>query len=105
MGWEEDDEIVGEQAEAVHEAAFDGDLEKLKLLLDAQPELIHAKGSWDSSPLHTAAKAGQAEVALFLIERGADVNRRDSLHSQTPLFEAVEMNRYKSSPADALACT
>jgi uncharacterized protein len=94
--------MMGED-KAIHEAALEGDVEKLKSLLDEDPALIREGGLWGRTPLHAAAEGGKVQCARFLIEQGADVNARDNLHSWTPLFPAAS-DTGKSSPADALDC-
>jgi ankyrin repeat protein len=75
--------------QAIHKAALAGDDESLRRMLDADPALITAAGSFDRTPLDCAAEAGCEECVRLLIRRGAPVDARDSLHSWTPLFEAV----------------
>jgi uncharacterized protein len=57
----------------VFEAATVGDLERLASLLDADPELAHARSSDDGTALHFAAFFNQPEAAKLLIDRGAEV--------------------------------
>lgn len=53
--------------------------------------LLTKRGAFavEQTPLHFAAKAGQLEVAQFLVDNGADVNARTH-HDETPLMEAVD---------------
>ena len=60
----------------LHVAARAGNLEMLRLLVDAGAE-VDGFDVDESTPLHVAASARRADVVRFLIERGADVNRRD----------------------------
>jgi ankyrin len=46
-----------------------------------------------STPLHLAARAGQKDIALMLLDRGVDVNAGEKLLGWTPLFEAVNNNK------------
>lgn len=51
---------------------------------------IHVAGTNGWTPLHMAAARGQVEKAAFLIDAGADVNRRNEIDaSETPLMEAA----------------
>ena len=95
---------MGGDDQLVHEVASSGDIFKLKSLLDADPALVGAKGWFDRTPLHAAADAGSLACVRLLVERGADVNARDSLHSETPLFGAVGLLQYKSNRDESLAC-
>lgn len=69
-------------------AAANGDVGKLKSLLATDPTLIGAYGPEGTSPLHTAAFAGQNEAVQFLLEQGADPMLEDE-NGNTPLNVAV----------------
>lgn len=45
------------------------------------------------TPLHIATVLGFDELALYLVERGADVNLRSSFKGYTPLHMAVLANK------------
>ena len=65
----------------VHAAARLGMLEKLKELIAAHPELVHARGGDGQTPLHFASTV---EIAEHLLDRGADIDARDVDHESTP---------------------
>ncbi len=65
----------------VHAAARLGMLEKLKQLVTANPELVHAKGGDGQTPLHFASTI---EIAEYLLDQGADIDARDVDHESTP---------------------
>jgi len=44
-------------------------------------------------PIHLAAQAGNPEAVRVLVDRGADVNAKDTTHGRTPLIFAVSENR------------
>lgn len=80
---------------AIHFAAWDGQNEVLKVLIDAgaNPDIL---GTDSRSPIHLAAANGRTEAVKLLIEAGVDINRRvlqpNEYHSEeggTPLREAV----------------
>ena len=50
------------------------DLAKVKALLDAQPELIHAGDEHSNQPIHWATMTRQLDVIDELLARGADIN-------------------------------
>src|ERR1051326_1132330 len=60
--------------EAVATAIRERDLEKVRSLLDASPELVHAGDGRSNQPIHWAAMTRQLDVVDELLARGADVN-------------------------------
>jgi ankyrin repeat protein len=56
-------------------AAGCGQVEEVRRLLDAQPELLNAFAADGFQPLGLAAFFGQVAVVQLLLERGAEVNR------------------------------
>ncbi len=64
----------------VHVAARLGRLERLKELVEAQPELVHARGGDGQTPLHFACSI---EVVDFLLAHGARIDARDIDHEST----------------------
>ena len=52
------------------------ELSKVRALLDASPELVHAADEGTSRPIHWAAMTRQLDVIDELLARGADVNAR-----------------------------
>jgi ankyrin repeat protein len=79
----------------VHAAARLGMLEKLRELISADPELVHARGGDGQTPLHFASTV---EIAEYLLDRGADIEARDVDHESTPaqylLRKRPEIARY-----------
>ena len=55
------------KAEEIHAAAQDGDLPKVKLLIQAQPSLVSNPGPFGATPLHLAAAFGYPDMVQFLI--------------------------------------
>jgi ankyrin repeat protein len=74
----------------LHLAAFFGNLDAARLLLDAGAD-VHAvsRNSLANTPLHAATAGKHGEVALLLIERGADGQAVDS-GGYTPLQIATQ---------------
>ena len=68
-------------------AAREGDLKKIKMLLDDGADL---NGKYDKgfTPLHWAATMNQVDAIQFLIDEGANLNSRDG-HQSTPLLLAA----------------
>jgi len=58
----------------IHVAALLGDLAKVKAFIDQGVPVDAKKGGTGKTALFFAARAGQKDVAKFLIDKGADVN-------------------------------
>jgi len=78
---------------SLHEAAVDGDIERVKSLISSSAD-VDARNGRNRTALHRAAYTGRTEVARFLLEHGADVNAKDNL-GRTPLEHAVVASRTK----------
>ncbi len=78
-----------------HAAARLGMLDRLRSLIDAQPELVRARGGDGQTPLHFASTV---EIAQFLLDRGAEIDARDIDHESTPaqymIRDRQEIARY-----------
>lgn len=72
----------------IHDAAKQGDLAKVRFLLARDPTLISSKDDSGNTPLHEAVFTAHAEVAEFLLSKGADVNAREK-NGATPLILAA----------------
>ncbi|MGA2902864.1 MAG: ankyrin repeat domain-containing protein [Candidatus Korobacteraceae bacterium] len=76
----------------IHDAAANGKLEKVKKLLERDPELVSSKDNEGATPLHYAAAFGRKDVAELLLASKADVNARDN-GGRTPLHYAAAFGR------------
>jgi ankyrin repeat protein len=72
----------------IHEAARAGDLEKVKALLEDNPDLVFSKDNLDETPLHYAAIFGGKGVAELLLANKTKVNAKD-INGETPLHWAA----------------
>jgi ankyrin repeat protein/beta-lactamase regulating signal transducer with metallopeptidase domain len=84
---------VGKSAQALYQAAADGDIEQVRLLISRGAD-VNDKDSMGKAPLHYACEKGHTELAKLLISRGAGVNavssdRRWSPDFRKPLHYAV----------------
>ena len=72
----------------IHDAAEEGDLEKVKALIHYHPDLVFSKDDADNTPLHVAAFEGHTDVAEFLLAHNAKINAKGQ-NGTTPLIEAA----------------
>ncbi|MBN1407021.1 MAG: ankyrin repeat domain-containing protein [Calditrichaceae bacterium] len=82
------------KAGVIHDAAAAGDLNKVKVLLEADPTLIESKDEDGNTPLISAcwgppANIPKVAVANFLIDKGANINARNN-NGGTPLYFAIK---------------
>ena len=78
------DEDESEITKALHAAAKDGDVERVRSLIAGSTERLHLMtpfGTW----LHIAAKRGNLELVECLISMGADVNVKGGTFGGTPI--------------------
>jgi ankyrin repeat protein len=80
-----------------HAAARLGMMPKLKELVAADPDVVHARGGDGQTPLHFASNV---EVAKFLLENGADMNALDVDHESTPAQYMLRVEQMRHYPRD-----
>lgn len=76
-----------EQREQLIEAAFDGDLDTMKAILDEGPATGDSEDAHANSALSEASAGGSMGAVSLLLARGADPNKRGEF-SRTPLWRA-----------------
>jgi len=78
----------------IHDAAKNGDVAKVKALIEANPDLVFSKdeNDYDSTALHCAARNGHKDVAELLLTNKADINAKNK-EGVTPLFMAAGAGR------------
>jgi ankyrin repeat protein len=76
-------------AQEIFDAIRKGDLAKVKELVEKDPQLVKAKNTRQSTPLHVAVDLNNEPIARYLIEKGADLNAVNS-NFWAPLFYAKE---------------
>jgi len=74
-------------AQDIFEAVRNGDIAKVKELVEKNPELIKARNARKSTPLHAAVDVNNEPIARYLIEKGADLNAVNA-NRWTPLYYA-----------------
>ena len=80
-----------------HSAARLGMLPKLRELIAADPNAVHARGGDGQTPLHFASTV---EVAEFLLAAGAEIDARDIDHESTPAQYMLRVNQKRHYPHD-----
>lgn len=80
----------------LHEAAAVGDVDRLRRLLEEQPDAVHDISHDGWTPLHLAAHFGHGEAVELLLAHGADLHARsrNELHN-TALNAAVFGRRHE----------
>lgn len=73
----------------IDEAIARGDIDDVRLHLKTDPNRVKKSPKAAMSPLHQAVLRNRTEIALLLLEQGADVNEPDR-SQRTPLHLAVE---------------
>jgi len=85
--------------QAFFPAVGTGEVDRVRRVLDEQPEIVNAVGPhpfWGGRPqaLHVAIESDRAEIFALLLERGADVNgSNDAYDLWSPLMLAVHRGR------------
>jgi ankyrin repeat protein len=79
----------------VHAAARLGLLDRLRELIEGDPQSVHARGGDGQTPLHFARTV---EIAAFLLDHGAEIDALDIDHESTPaqwmLGDRLDVARY-----------
>jgi ankyrin repeat protein len=72
----------------IHDAAGRGDLERVRVLLKGNPDLVSTKDKNGEAPLSVAAGAGRTDVVKLLLASKADANLQDN-NGVTALYTAA----------------
>lgn len=80
-----------------HSASRLGKIDKLKELVAADPETVHARGGDGQTPLHFASTV---EIAEFLLSQGADIDALDVDHESTPAQYMLRVDQARHYPSD-----
>jgi len=92
-----------ERQHAAHLAAGDGDLFRLKEIIDEDESALHYEDINGWLPIHEASRGGHYEVLQYLIEKGSAINHRTNEgHGPSPLQIAIDRLRQKHPAIDLL---
>ncbi|KAJ7475803.1 ankyrin repeat-containing domain protein [Mycena latifolia] len=86
---------MARQPKNIWVAAGDGDLDRVRHLIEQESLSPNAPDAFTYTPMHAAASYGQLQVLEYLISRGGDVNVLDG-DLETPIYtvENVETARF-----------
>lgn len=70
-----------------------GDLSRVRSILDAAPHLVHERDPAGATALHYATLNGQREIVRLLLDQGAEINKVDNEFGATPTGWAIEYLR------------
>jgi ankyrin repeat protein len=79
----------------IHHAAYEGDLKKVREIIEKDPSQINIQDSSGWNPLHLASGKGHIEIVEFLLNHGADTEL-ENIHGQRPLWLAAKFGRYET---------
>ncbi|KAL5021336.1 hypothetical protein ScPMuIL_000491 [Solemya velum] len=72
------------------EAVKQGDIYRVRDILEEDNSRVDASSPQDgATPLMFAAMTGRLDIAQFLVERGCDINKQDSISGWTALMQAT----------------
>jgi len=72
----------------IHHAAYNGDLEKVKEIIERDPNQINVQDAKDFTPLHLASGKGHTEIVEFLLNHGANTEL-ETCTGHTPMMLAA----------------
>jgi hypothetical protein len=65
-------------------------------LIAEHPEHVNAKGGYEITPMHAAARAGHADILSLLLDHDADLNGQ-GYNRQTPLHRALRFGKVEAA--------
>ncbi len=93
------------EGEKIAQAIRERDPAKVKAMLDAQPQLLHAPDQRTNQPIHWAVMTRQPEMIELLLERGADIHakRHDGARPIQLCNGDYDFRGWRDVPADTAA--
>jgi ankyrin repeat protein len=74
-------------------ALISNDRPAIVRMLDEEPGLVNQRDDKGRTPIDLAVSRSSPEVVELLIQRGADINKRDEVYGSTPLRQVVARDR------------
>ena len=75
-------------AQEILDVAKNGDLQKLKTIVEQDIKILETKDTAGRTALHFAANSGHLEIVKYLLAKGIDINLKSSANT-TPLHFAA----------------
>lgn len=93
------------EGEKIAKAIRERDAAKVKAMLDAEPQLLHAPDERTNQPIHWAVMTRQPDVIGLLLERGADIHakRYDGARPIQLCNGDYDFRGWRDVPADTAA--
>jgi hypothetical protein len=79
----------------IHEAAYKGNLKKVKQIIDRDPAQVNVQDWQDHTPLYLASCKGHTEIVDFLLAHNANTELGNNLNER-PLAVAAEFGHYNT---------
>ncbi|MFA6186366.1 MAG: ankyrin repeat domain-containing protein [Phycisphaerae bacterium] len=77
----------------IHRAAFKGDIEKVRKIIEKNPNQVNVQDFSNKTPLYYSSAAGHVEVVKFLLAHGANIELGND-HGERPLAKAAKFKHY-----------
>lgn len=100
-------------AQDIHSSIASGNLEKVKAILEKNPSLLD-QDNGNGTPLYQAVRSKRMEIIQYLIDKGADVNKKTSngmspalyaaYHDECRIVELLLLNGAEIGIHEAAAC-
>lgn len=84
-------------AEDLFDAVRSRDRDRVREILRRHPDAVSARDADGATALHYAAESGDREIAVMLVDAGADINARDGQFHATPAGWAIEYLRRRGA--------
>jgi ankyrin repeat protein len=73
----------------ITKAIIDGDLNRVKALVEEHPEIVNSHNSNGETPLYMATYHGDLPIVEYLVEQGADIEKREMKAGWTALHISI----------------